>query len=157
MLYAAVVLACAGLNRLRGVDTLKVLPGRPLYYVSIVVAALGFLLHGPWGIAYGAAYLLWGSFGWGHLYTLGRFVPDRPWGWDERLFFRLGGENYYLAFGLRQAVMLPLASMNLWAVLFPPLAVGVYELSCRLHPSNPIWIAEILVGILWGLLLISGV
>ncbi|MDQ3024122.1 MAG: hypothetical protein M3R04_07045 [bacterium] len=153
MIALLVILACGALNRLRGTDTLEFLPGRPLHVVSIVIAALGYWLHGWWGLAFGATYLLWGSFGWGHIYTFGKFVPQRPWGADEWFFWRVGGKTYWGANLARHAVVLPLAYVQPWVMIFPALTALIYFVNARYFLKWGVLVAEVLIGMLWGALL----
>jgi hypothetical protein len=61
----------------------------------------------------------------------------------------------HLAFGLRHAFILPLVVVQPWAVLFPAAAVGAYEAAWRVRPSNPIWLAELATGAIWGGLILA--
>ena len=40
------------------------------------------------------------------------------------------------------------------ALAFAALAVAAYEAAWRIRPANPIWIAELIVGALWGVLIV---
>lgn len=134
------------------------LPGRGVYYVAPTIAAVAFAMW-PWwaAMAFGAAFLFWRSFSWGHLYGLGRFAPlDRPMPALEHTLLRLGGGNAYAALTLRHAFMLPLAIVQPWALAFPVLATLAYEIGGRFAPRWPILVAEVLTGALWGALIVWG-
>lgn len=45
--------------------------------------------------------------------------------------------------------------MGLIGIPFAAVIVAAYELAWRLRPRNPIWLAEVVTGGLWGLLLVS--
>lgn len=163
---AAVILACAILNRLAGDarwmgkpaegDGKGWLPGRPVFYVAPAIAAVALCVW-PWwaSLAFGGAFLFWRSFSWGHLFGLGRFAPlDRPMPPLERTLLRLGGGNVYAALTLRHAFMLPLAIAQPWALAFPPLATAAYEVGGRFFPRWPILVAEVLTGAIIGVLIV---
>lgn len=62
----------------------------------------------------------------------------------------------HVALGLRHAFAVPLLlPFGLLALTFPILAVAAYEAAWRIRPANPIWIAELAVGALWGALIIA--
>jgi hypothetical protein len=165
MTAALIILACAILNRLSGDarwmgkpaegDGKGWLPGRPIYYTSVILGLVALALH-PWPIAlaFGSAYLLWRLPAWGHLIGLGRFTPsDRPPSPIER-FFLWPDQNVHLALFFRHCLMLPLAIVQPWALAFPVLATAAYEVAWRVKPSKPIIVAEILAGALWGALMV---
>jgi hypothetical protein len=132
-------------------------PGRAVFYtalaVGLVAAVFGGLIYGA---VFGAAFLVWGVGPWGHLIGLGRFAPDRPPSDLERVLLRLAGGNVHVALALRHAVAVPfLLPFGLLALTFPFVAVAAYEAAWRIRPANPIWIAELSVGALWGALIVS--
>lgn len=153
------IAACAVLNRARGDDSWMPdwMPGRALFPVSIAIGLIGACLGGLWyGAAFGAAFLVWGVGPWGHLIGLGRFAPDRPPSDLERVLLRLAGGNVHVALALRHAVAVPfLLPFGLLALTFPFVAVAAYEAAWRTRPANPIWIAELAVGALWGALIVA--
>jgi len=132
------------------------MPGRALFPVSIAIGLIGACLGGLWyGAAFGAAFFVWGVGPWGHLIGLGRFAPDRPPSDLERVLLRLASGNVHVALGLRHAVAIPfLFPFGLLALTFPFAAVAAYEAAWRIRPSNPIWIAELAVGAIWGVLIV---
>jgi len=153
------IAACAVLNRARGDDRWMPdwMPGRALFPVSIAIGLIGACFGGLWyGAAFGAAFLVWGVGPWGHLIGLGRFAPDRPRSELERVLLTLAGGNVHVALGLRHAVAVPfLLPFGLLALTFPFVAVAAYEAAWRIRPANPIWIAELAVGALWGALIVA--
>lgn len=132
------------------------LPGRPVFYVAPAIAAVAFAVWPWWGaLTFGAAFLLWRSFSWGHLFGLGRFAPlDRSPSPLERTLLRLAFGNVYLALMLRHAFMAPLVIVQIWALIFPPLATLAYEVGGRFFPRWPIAVAELLTGGLIGALIV---
>ena len=158
MISILAVAACAALNRARGDDRWMPswLPGRALWYVApaigLIAACFGGLLHGA---AFGAAFFVWGLLPWGHLIGLGRFAPDRPLSGLERVLLGATGGNVHVALGLRHAVAVPfLLPFGLLPLAFPVLATAAYAAAWRIRPSNPIWLAELIVGALWGVLIV---
>lgn len=153
------IAACAVLNRARGDDRWMPdwMPGRALIPVSIAIGLIGACFGGLWyGAAFGAAFFVWGLLPWGHLIGLGRFAPDRPLSGLERVLLGGTGGNVHVAFGLRHAVAIPfLFPFGLLALTFPFAAVAAYEAAWRIRPANPIWVAELAVGALWGALIVS--
>src|SRR5690606_14996558 len=121
--------------------------------VGLIAAVFGGLIYGA---AFGAAFFVWGVGPWGHLIGLGRFAPDRPPSDLERVLLRLAGGNVHVALGLRHGFAVPLLlPFGLLPLAFPILAVAAYEAAWRMRPANPIWIAELAVGALWGVLIVS--
>jgi hypothetical protein len=164
----AVVLAAALLNRVRGGGLWigSRLPGRALWWSAVALAGVA-LLVAPWpvAVAWGLAFLVWGMPPWGHLIGLGRFAPDRNVTPSERWLLRVCEGSEHLAFFLRNLAILP--GLLLVAILVDAvplvaagiiaagLIVAVYEAAWRLNPRNPIWLAEIATGALWGALIVG--
>lgn len=159
-----VMIACAGLNRARGDDRWMPiwLPGRALHYTAPLIGAMAAAFGGiVYGAALGAAFFVWAVGPWGHLIGLGRFAPDRPASSLEVVLIEMAAGNVHVALGLRHLFALPglmLAAaitgellLGVAAALaFSALATGAYEIAWRLRPSNPIIVAELLTGALWG-------
>jgi len=157
-------LACAALNRARGDDRWMPdwLRGRALYYTAPLIGAIAAILGGiSFGAAFGAAFFVWAVGPWGHLIGLGRFAPDRPATSLEAVLIEMAAGNVHVALGLRHLFALPglmlaaaIAGELLLgvaaALAFSALATGAYEIAWRLRPSNPIIVAELLTGALWG-------
>ncbi|BCB18071.1 hypothetical protein [Bosea sp. ANAM02] len=145
---AMTLVFCAGLNRARGDDRWMPpwLPGRPLWYVAPLLGLVALLIQPP--LAAGAvalAYLVWGVPAWGAIYDLGR-LP--------------GGRSDHLRFFARMLLAVPvLLVFGIWGALlgltFAGLSVLAYELAWRLKPDNPIWLAELGTGALWGALILA--
>lgn len=142
-----IIAAAAALNRARG-DARWMplwLPGRALWYVAPALGLLA-LLAQPL-LAAGAiavAYLVWGVPAWGRIYDLGR----------------MGGQGDHLRFFLRMLLAVPVLAVFGWwglglGLAFAGLALAAYEAAWRWHPANPIWLAEIGTGALWGALILS--
>lgn len=163
------LLACSGLNRARGNKTwLKRLglKGRPLFYVAPAMALVALLVAGDarLAVAWGLGFLIWGAPAWGHLIGLGRHVPDRAPSRLEATLLELSGGNVHLALWLRMLFCLPaFVGAGWWvgeplamllALPFAAFAVGAYEAAWRWRPSNPIWIAELVVGAAWGFVIV---
>ncbi|KZE34088.1 hypothetical protein AVW15_17390 [Chelatococcus daeguensis] len=161
--------ACAALNRARGDDKWMPdrLPGRALYYTAPLIGAVAAILGGiSFGAAFGAAFFVWAVGPWGHLIGLGRFAPDRPPSNIEAVLMEVAAGNVHVALGLRHLFALPglmLAAAIAGEILlgvaaalaFSALATGAYEIAWRLRPSNPIIVAELLTGALWGGLVVA--
>ncbi len=163
MIGAAIILACAGLNRARGDDRWMPgwLPGRALWYVAPAIAVVALLAQPPRAAALlGLAYLLWGIPAWGRAFDLGRMPDPTPGGPDfvDVLSEWLFGRDHAVLFVRMLLVVPPLWLISGWAALlgiaFAGLAVAAYELAWRWRPDNPIWLAEIIVGALWGSLIL---
>lgn len=143
-----VILLTAGLNRARG-DARWMptwLPGRALWYAAPVLGAVALLAQAPLAaLAIAAAYLVWGVPAWGSIYDLGR-LP--------------GGRADHLRFFARMLLAVPvLAVFGWWGVGlglgFAALSLAAYEAAWRWHPANPIWLAELATGALWGGLILT--
>lgn len=138
-----ILLVCAGLNRARG-DARWLpswLPGRALWYVAPALGLVALTVQPPLlAVAITLAYLLWGAPAWGTIYDLGR-LP--------------GGGSDHIRFFVRMLLAVPvLVVFGVWGVVlgvvFATLALAAYEAAWRLSPTNPIWLAELAVGVLWG-------
>ena len=166
----ALVVLCAGLNRARGDDRWMPtwLPGRALWYVAPVVA-LAALLVQPWQSAalVGLAYLIWAIPPWGLWFDVGRLVDthtpfeDGAAGVFERAIATVSFGSDHFAFFLRNLVIFAgLAPLVPWplaagiSLIFAAAVVGIYEAAWRFHRRNPIWLAELATGALWGLIII---
>ena len=168
MISIMAIAVCAILNRARGDDRWMPdwLPGRALYYTAPLIGAIAAILGGiSFGAAIGAAFFVWAVGPWGHLIGLGRFAPDRPATSLELVLIEMAAGNVHVALGLRHLFALPglmLAAaitgellLGVAAALaFSALAVAAYEAAWRLHPANPVWIAELIVGAAWGLVIV---
>jgi hypothetical protein len=170
LLSLLIVAITAALNRVRGAkhDYVPFLPGRAILWVTAVVAGLAFIVHGAWAAAaFAAGYLFWGLWPWGHLQVLGRLTAEqigRPPSELEALLLKLARGNIHVALGLRHLFVLPGLAAAAWfgaplylvalAPVFAVLTVVAYEAMWRVSPSNPIWLAEIITGALWGALLV---
>lgn len=156
------------LNRMRGDDEwMGPLPGRALYYVSILVGLLSYSLH-SWQISltFGLTYLFWGVFAWGRWFDLGR-LPDN-WnreGQEPSLserFVQALSWNDHSAMVVRHYFAAPgllaiwwLGGDVLWAALtFGVIVMLLYELAWRVRPQSPIIIAELMTGAFWGLIVV---
>lgn len=149
VIAASMTLAlCAVINRARGDDRWMPswLPGRPLWYAAPLIGLAALLIQPP--LAAGAialAYLVWGVPAWGRIYDLGR-LP--------------GGQSDHLRFFARMLLAVPaLLVFGSWGAFlglsFAGLSVLAYELAWRWKPDNPIWIAELATGALWGALILA--
>lgn len=139
----------------------------------------------PWIVLYGVAFapilvaILFGlcwliemTPAWGKLFRLWFMEPvDRPGSWYERLFLKLTGGNYTLAFGLRMTVFaIPLAFFFGWLwLLIGPAALLAYiagwSLGSLIHklkkatPEEPIYgifYSEIIFGVVWAIFILLG-
>lgn len=169
MLAYLMIAVTAVLNRVRGGGFGgQYLPGRALLWVTTAVAALVFVLNGAWpAAALAAGYLFWGIWPWGHLQVLGRMTEEqigRPPSKLEAVLLRASRGNAHVALGLRHLFVLPGLIAAAWfgaplylvalAPVFAVLVVAAYEAMWRVSPQNPIWLAEIITGALWGVLLV---
>ncbi len=157
------------LNRLRGGGFFAPkLPSRPLFYVAGAMILLAVLFK-PLvvALAFGATFLFWGIWPWAHLYTLGRMTAEQIGRKITRLeatLLRWAKGNIHVAFFLRQLFVLPglalavLLGSPLWTFalgfIFAGLAVAAYELAWRHWPHAPVPVAEIIVGVVWGALIV---
>lgn len=152
------LLACSGLNRARGDDRWMPdwMPGRALFPVSIAIGLIGACFGGLWyGAAFGAAFLVWGAPAWGYLQLLGRPVLGKGPSRVEAALLRVAGGRGHVALMLRHSFAVPLLlPFGILPVAFPVAAAAAYEAAWRIRPSNPIWIAELIVGALWGVLIV---
>ena len=162
-----IIAACALLNRLRGDESWKPswLPGRALFYVAPVVAAVACAIQ-PWpvALAIGAGYAFWAVWSWGHvLATVGHMRPARDPSWLESALLMLPGA--ILPVFVRMLFVLPgvlgVAALSgepaYWiaAPAFAAAATAAYLLLFR--PLGRLdWLrAEVVVGALWGVLIIG--
>lgn len=158
-----IILTLAALNRARGDDRWKPswLPGRALWYVAPLVGLVAWTVQ-PWPVAaaFALAYLVWAIPAWGHLYGLGRYSPDREVDSLTATLLEIAGGNVYIAFFIRHLAILPglffvsLLAGSAWpfgaAIPAAWLFVLAYEAGWRWSPRHPILIAELIVGALWG-------
>lgn len=143
-----VLVLSAGLNRARG-DARWMpawLRGRTLWYVAPALGLVALLLQPP--LAAGAialAYLVWGVPAWGKIYDLGRLPGSSGDHW--RFFVRmLLAVPVLLVFGWWGALL---------GAAFAVLSLAAYEIAWRWRPANPIWLAELATGALWGGLILA--
>lgn len=160
MLSAALIVACAFLNRFRGggfyADRL---PGHPRFYVAPVMGLVAWMAgHDPlWSTLFAAAWLFWCFLPWGLLMSLGRWEPQREIDRFEDELLLTAGDNIWVAFWLRHLIgFLPMAVLCWWSiVVLPPLFVAAYEASWRWSPrAQVIAFPEMAVGTLFGLMLV---
>lgn len=168
------VMICAVLNRVRGDASWMValhLHGRALYYATVLIGIIaGYVLRSrKLGLALAVTYLVWGVGPWGRWFDLGR-LPDGfaregiPMGWYESSVWYLSGHSDHIAMFIRHLNVLPgiillsfmLRSPRLCLIVpvFSLAIVSAYELAWRLCPTNPIFVAELLVGALWGVFIL---
>ena len=166
LLATLVVVLCAALNRARG-DARWMpawLHGRALWYVAAAMG-LAALLVQPWPIAlaFAVGYLFWAVFGWGHvLMRVGGRRPDRSPDVLEAALLALPGS--LLPVFARMLFILPGVIAVAWltgrpefwlaGVSFAALATIAYHVLFR--PLQPLdWLrAELVVGALWGVLIL---
>lgn len=167
------ILIAAALNRARGDASWMPswLPGRALYYASAGIGLASLLFYDARiALAWGIAFLIWGTPAWGRWFDLGR-LPDgyaRPDDGStfEQWITELANGHDHVAFFLRQLLIVPgllivAFGLGSWwplafALPFAGAVLGVYELGWRLTPAAPIRTAELFTGALWGVL-IAGV
>lgn len=144
MAVVIAIVICALVNRLRGGGFFADrLPGRALYACALIVGIIGAMFHGPYGLLWGVLYLVWGAPAWGYLQLLGTPVDGKEPSKLEAVLLRWTGGHVHLAFFLRHLLAGPLAP-GIWAA---------YAAAWRLFPRNPIFVAELATGALWGLLI----
>ncbi len=163
----AVVVVCAGLNRARGDDRWKPswLPGRALFYVAPAIGAVALLVQ-PWpvALAFCAGYAFWAVWGWGHiLMRVGGLRPDRPPDVIETALLALPGS--ILPVFARMSFILPGVIAIAWltgrpdywltAPAFAAVATVTYHALFRPIGSHDWLRAELAVGALWGVLIIT--
>lgn len=174
MIEALTVFLFGILNRVRGGGFgAHLLPGRPLFWVGPVIGAIATYFFGIYfGVLFALTYASWASLSWGRWFTFGRIPAPREINIFERWveFFprKITTSPYWLdffSFFIRNNItLLPLILsyfifnniVILYAIpVLSLLIVILYSLSWKFSLKHPILIAEILVGILWGLLLFS--
>jgi hypothetical protein len=168
---ALVVVLSALINRMAGggwpVQLLEDTPGRWLYgrvQCAAYIGIVALILHGwPVALAFGAGFLFWRLFGWGHLISLGRpsGASLRPATGVDHVLLEIAGPHGGLV--LRMMFVLPgLVAVNMFggwpyvvflAFPFAFLAMVAYELWWRVR-TDPIREAELTVGALWGALIV---
>ena len=159
-LHGDVMISLAILNRMRGDDRWMPswLPGRALYYVAPMVGLIAWLVIGD---AVKAAYIavcyfVWAVFPWGHWIDLGRKPAlDRDLTAFERAIDTASGSDDHVSLFIRHCIALPVAMVWWPAVIAPLLFLGAYEAGWRITKTYPIVVAELLVGAIWGLIIIG--
>lgn len=170
MTFALLVLALIAVNRARGDDRWKPswLPGRALFYAAGAVGLVSLLVAPPLlAIAWALTYLVWGLPPWGRWYDLGRLPDDfgrhSPPNLFERWVAELAAGVDHTALFLRHFAIVPglllVASLvEAWwlpliGIPFAVVVVLAYETGWRLWPKQPILLAELLTGAIWGALI----
>ncbi|MFD2248969.1 hypothetical protein FHS82_001086 [Pseudochelatococcus lubricantis] len=168
-MFILIPILLATLNRARGDDTWLTrlgLPGRALWYCGPLVGLVALLVQ-PWpvAVAWALAYLVWAVPAWGHLFGLGRYAPDREVDALSAALIEIAAGHVHVAFFLRHLLVVPglalvsLASGSWWPVgaAIPAAALFVlaYEGAWRWAPRQPILVAELIVGALWGILILA--
>lgn len=179
MIAIAIVLAvCAFLNRFAGggwpghfwdEHRPDKLWGRALYPAALGMALAAFLAgHGwPAALAAGLAFLAWRSPSWGLLISLGRpsGASGRKPHWFEGFLLEVSGGSVHVALFARHLFLIipglvvigwAAQSTFVLALAFPfaVLATAAYETGWRETPREPIRTAEIIVGVLWGAMIL---
>lgn len=158
MIVDVLVISLMGfLNRFRGGGFgAIVLPGHPRFYVAPLVGCLALLVTPlPTAAAVGVSYLFWSLMPWGFTIGLGRFQPSREPAMVERVFLRISSPHARLL-AIEAVGLLPAAILVMpFALILAPLFVAAYEAAWRLRPKAPIEAAEIVVGLLWGALIVA--
>lgn len=158
------------LNRMRGDDTWmpKWLPGRALFYVAPFVGLITWVVA-SWPIALTVAgtYLTWALTGWGRWFDLGRMPPlTRERSALERAIEAISFGSDHIALFWRHMLITPGLALISYLTLNPlylaaaPLIalafVLCYEIAWRVDPrGEPIRLAELIVGALWGVLIVT--
>ena len=158
MIDALLIPALAVLNRVRGggfwADRL---PGHPRFYVAPAIAVLCLPVM-PWlkAVEAGACYLVWSFLPWGHLMCLGKFIPPRPMSPIESSCLEVVKGDYLVALMLLHLIgLLPMAFLVSPLAFLAPIPIGLsYALGWSVTPATAIRTAEILVGAVWGVLLL---
>jgi hypothetical protein len=154
-----IVLVMTILNRVRGGGfDAQALPGHPRYWVTPVVGLFAYLWSGSLmhGAIFAGCFLVWSLVPWGHCIGLGRWSPAREPAYLELHALEAAGGSPYLALFILEAIgLFPAILLVSFAGLFMlVLMVPCYELGWRLRPKAPIELAELLVGALWGGLMV---
>ena len=170
LVAAAAVLVSAGINRLRGMG----ISGSRVY-ASVAFGVLAGLLalDWRWGVAVGLGFLHWGAYSWGRWFDM----DSLPVGWnregDEPSTFEKAIES--ISFGSKRLAMfwrmafgiLPIGMALSWVCGWGwLLAIPVFAFFGALAYQIAVWIrkgkdfiplAEILTGVVWGILLVLAV
>lgn len=177
-----VIMFMALINRVRGggmflgklfdKDNPNKLPGRAVHLASLLILIMMFIVtKNVWlALIISIGYLFWGTFYWGGLFGLGRFVLDRELSTLDKFLLKISGQNGHIALTLRHLFVLPMFIGLGWffgnmfivllAPLFAILATLSYELGWRMNEknpekyTNPILIGELLTGMILGLFII---
>ncbi|WP_336812209.1 hypothetical protein [Bosea sp. MMO-172] len=167
MTGAFVILACAMLNRLRGDDSWMPswLRGRALFYVAPAIGAVAWLVQ-PWpvALAFALGFALWAGPGWGHiLMRVGGRRPDRSPDVMEAALLALPGSLAPVF--ARMMFILPTAIAVAWltgrpefwlaAPAFAAVATVVYHTLFRPLAAYDWLRAELVLGALWGILIVG--
>jgi hypothetical protein len=128
------------------------------------------LLFRSWraGMVFAAAYFTWGVGPWARWFHLGRL----PFGYArehippslyEAVVWYLSGGSYHVAMFIRHLNVLPgliligyvLNRPRLWwfAPVLSIAIVGAYEFAWQIAPEQAIFVAELCVGMIWGVLI----
>lgn len=154
----ALIPALAILNRVRGGGLwADRLPGHPRLYVAPVIAILCLFIMPPWqAVATGIAYLAWSFLPWGHLACLGKFIPLRQMSSLEASCLEVVKGDYLAALMMLHLIgLLPMAFLVSPLAFLAPIPIALsYALGWFVTPAAPFRTAEILVGAVWGVLLL---
>ena len=102
--------------------------------------------------ALAGAWFIWALLPWGRWYDLGRMAndPERKNTWLEAQLSKVG--NDHVAFTLRNVIALvPAAIISPYFMILAFLQTLIYEAAWTFWPSNPIRMAEYIMGAAWGL------
>lgn len=179
LLIALVVLAaCAFLNRFAGggwpghlwdEHRPDKLWGRALYLAALGMGLAALLAGHGWSaaLAVGLAFLAWRSPAWGLLISLGRpsGASGRKPHWFEGFLLGASAGSVHVALLARHLFLIIPGLVAIgWAAQstfvlalalpFAVLATLAYEIAWRVTPREPIRTAEIIVGALWGALIL---
>lgn len=167
MMYAvATILACSVLNRMRGDDTWMQklgLKGRALFYIAPMVGVVSLLTNSLFmSIAIALSYMFWAIPPWGRWFDMNRLddTPRKDPSWYEAIIDSASGGRDWLAMLMRMSILVPLflvisatSCNDIPAIISLPMSailVACYEAGWRLYPKQPILIAELLSGAVWG-------
>ena len=160
MIELLIIPIFAALNRVRGGGFYgDLLPSRALFWVAPVITLFALAML-PWqdALIFGAGYLAWAFYAWGRWFDLNNMPElERPIKPLERRIEAISSGNDYIAFSIRMAFAAPfLAYFSIGlAVVFPFICTTLYAAAWRLWKQDPIPKAEMMVGALWGVILIS--
>jgi hypothetical protein len=160
MIELLIIPIFAALNRVRGGGFYgDLLPSRSLFWVAPIITLFAMMML-PWldALIFGAGYFIWAVFEWGRWFDLNNMPElERAKKPLERIIDSMSFGDDYIAMTIRMAFATPfLAYLSITAgLLFPFIATALYAVGWRFWRKDPNPKNEVMVGALWGVVLLS--